>query len=655
MNDRTALLAQALSAHRAGDLTTAEPIYAQLLESDPDDAEILHLSAVIRLQKGRAEQALPLAERAVACDPAPAKPWNTLGSCRAALGDVDGAITAFESAVQCEPDFVAARANLANQLHAKGAVAEAEAHLRQVLKQTPDDAAQHNNLGSVLHAQGKGDEAEQHFRRALDLAPTLPEARLNLGIRARETGDVGLARSMLAGGGNPAIQLLHDTALPAIVGSEAEIDSLRRDYAAALDRFAASGAVIADPLRDLGQLPQFYLGYHGRDDRALQEKLASALLRATPSLGFTAAHCRPGHWHPGKTLKIGVVSRHLYAHTIGKLTQGLIRGLGAAGMESYAFFLGARDDAMTRAIAAGVDHARRLPSDLNRARALIAEAQLDVLFFPDIGMEPISYFLAFARLAPLQMVTWGHPVTTGLPNMDVFVSARDIEPAAAQTHYSERLVLLDRAALVYPRPPVVAPLDRRRLGIAPDQPLLVCPQSLFKLHPGFDPLIATVLRRLPRARLVLIDTRAAWRRQLEQRFQTTMADVAPQVVFVPRLSEADFIGLCAAADCMLDVPHWAGGNTTLEALASGTPVVTLPGTFMRGRFTAGLLDRAGLDDLIAADAVAYADKVAQVVDAARAWREKVLCRVPALYDHQQSARDFAALVHAEVEFAQKQH
>jgi predicted O-linked N-acetylglucosamine transferase (SPINDLY family) len=30
-------------------------------------------------------------------------------------------------------------------------------------------------------------------------------------------------------------------------------------------------------------------------------------------------------------------------------------------------------------------------------------------------MDPLSYFLAFSRMAPLQVATWGHPVTSGLP------------------------------------------------------------------------------------------------------------------------------------------------------------------------------------------------------------------------------------------------
>jgi predicted O-linked N-acetylglucosamine transferase (SPINDLY family) len=65
---------------------------------------------------------------------------------------------------------------------------------------------------------------------------------------------------------------------------------------------------------------------------------------------------------------------------------------------------------------------------------------------------------------------------------------------------------------------------------------------------------------------------------------------------------------------VIDTVRWSGGNTSLDALAAGTPVVTLPGRFMRGRQTAAMLRIIGLGELVAATAEDY---VRLAVEAAR--------------------------------------
>ena len=71
---------------------------------------------------------------------------------------------------------------------------------------------------------------------------------------------------------------------------------------------------------------------------------------------------------------------------------------------------------------------------------------------------------------------------------------------------------------------------------------------------------------------------------------------------------------------------WSGGNTSLDALASGLPLVTLPGAFMRGRQSAAMLTDLGLDELIAADAADYVEK-AVALGRDRERREALAARI----------------------------
>ena len=77
---------------------------------------------------------------------------------------------------------------------------------------------------------------------------------------------------------------------------------------------------------------------------------------------------------------------------------------------------------------------------------------------------------------------------------------------------------------------------------------------------------------------------------------------------------------------LLDPPHFTGGQTTLEAFSLGTPVVTLPGRFMRGRLTSGFYRHLGIEDAIARDEADYARIVGRLVGD-RPWRDALAARI----------------------------
>jgi predicted O-linked N-acetylglucosamine transferase (SPINDLY family) len=77
---------------------------------------------------------------------------------------------------------------------------------------------------------------------------------------------------------------------------------------------------------------------------------------------------------------------------------------------------------------------------------------------------------------------------------------------------------------------------------------------------------------------------------------------------------------------MLDTLRWTGGNTSLDALACALPIVTLPGAFMRGRQSAGMLGLMELRELIAVDAADYV-RIAVRLVRDRPWREEIVARI----------------------------
>jgi predicted O-linked N-acetylglucosamine transferase (SPINDLY family) len=393
----------------------------------------------------------------------------------------------------------------------------------------------------------------------------------------------------------------------------------------------------------------FFLAYHGQNDRELQTATARAFLRIIPSLQFTAPHCRgePSRGRSHRRIRIGFISRFFASHSIFSTSVGLIEKLSRRDFEVVVLRITpSRDDACTARIRAAADRMVDLDSDFRRAREQIAALELDILFYQDIGMEPISYFLAFARLAPVQCVSFGHPNTTGIPTMDYFISNDAFEPADADSHYSETLVRLGGLpTLAYyyePRLPLVR-ATAQSFGL-PDATLYLCPQTLFKIHPDFDAMLAGILARDPRGIVVLIAGQfQEFAHALRVRFQRTLAGVHQRVVFLPFMSLERFMQLLSIAVVVLDTPHFNGMNSSLQAFAVGAPVVTLPGRLQRGRHTQAMYRTMGIDDCIAADATEYIDiavRLGTEPPHARALRARILARKQVLFEDPRVVQEF---------------
>ena len=87
-----------------------------------------------------------------------------------------------------------------------------------------------------------------------------------------------------------------------------------------------------------------------------------------------------------------------------------------------------------------------------------------------------------------------------------------------------------------------------------------------------------------------------------------------RLLTLPFLPHDDYLQVNMHADVMLDCLRWSGGNTSLDAISAGLPVVTLPGRFMRARQSQGMLRLADVPELIADERQEY---VATAVDIAR--------------------------------------
>ncbi|MBK8322177.1 MAG: tetratricopeptide repeat protein [Betaproteobacteria bacterium] len=614
---------------------------------DPAIPQVNGQMGLVLRELGRLDEALDRVTEETRRYPGVARNHNNLGTTLLAFGRERDAEAAFLEAVRVDRNYATAYGNLAGLLQKRGELAGAEAAWREAARVVPTDTRALQQLGLVLTSRWRPAEAEPFLRRACELAPENPEParllayvlkRLNRAEEAREVARGILARD----GADLQAAVVEALALPAVPESAEALARARETYAKGLESLLAREALFARNAAQVLKLQSenFHLAYQGGDDRELQAKYAGFLAR----LG---ARAEPRYYEPRAKrgippearIRVGFLSGFFRDCTAGKYFRSWAAGLDRTRFEVFVYYTAYIRDAFSEALAKEIEHHRHIVDTVPRIADVVLADGLDILVHPEVGMDTSSYLLAGMRLAPVQLAGWGHPVTTGQGAIDAFITCAAMEPEGAQAHYTEHLERLPGIGTRYARPGPASDKSRADLGLPPEGTLYLCPQSLFKVHPDNDALFARVLASDPAGRLVFFeDQDPPLTRDFRARLGRALAAKGvseARAVFLGRAGHADYLRVNALADVMLDTLHWSGGNTSLDAIAMGLPVVTLPGAFMRGRQSAGMLGLAGVPELIAKDAEDYV-RLAVRLGTDAPWRAEVRARLaagaPRLFD-----------------------
>jgi protein O-GlcNAc transferase len=548
-----------------------------------------------------------------------------MGMCLRQLGHFSEAVAAYEQALVLMPTQASERPvvwyNLGNVHSARKQWETAAVCYRESLRLKSDNTAVLENLANVLIEQGDAEAAIEIYQRLSQLFPEEVAYRINQALT-----------------------------LPVLYISQSALDRWRQHYQSHLDALLASELPLAGPqFASRLMTTGFYLAYQGKSDFALQQKTGQILQRVLGDPAINDYPKSPPYRERGnRKRRIGFISRHLAAsHTIGKLMGGIIKHLDRELFEVQVFSIGPKLNTLMHLIADSNDrHSLLDERDIDACCRTLTEADLDVLYFTDLGMDVMTHLLAHHRFAPLQCTTWGHPVTSGSPAIDIFFSSQWVESENAQTQYNETLIALENYPFYYERPILEGEgllVSRADLGLESNEHLYTCVQSLFKMHPDIDRLFGEILKRDSEGVLVLLSHSSDTCTQaFLDRFGSQYPELLPRVRFVQRLPRAEFLGLLAISDILLDSIYFSGGNTSYEGFAFGTPIITLESPYMKGRLTAGLARMIGLEELIANTKESYIEKAVFYgthPDARQALKEKILQRCPQFYERLEPVRE----------------
>jgi CRISPR-associated protein Csy1 len=692
-------LAQAQQAFTQGDAARARHLAEAILATEPRAAHALALLANAANALKDFDAAASALERLRAVQPdnralrgAHAMALNNAGSLRYRDNDLAGAVVLYRRALEVDPDFALALTNLGACAERLRQHAEAAQSYARLARLQPGNVAAHLGRSRALRALGAHAEADAALRTAEQNARSAPE-RIEVGKELLRSGDGDAAARMLGADDSGDDQTV--SAIARLSAACNDVDGARWRYGVLAQRAATRGdersrfraerdaatvllqvpdntaalaqsrsayehavAKLVDDwpatrlqaagvtLEDL-ERSRFMLAYQGGDDRAIAMRYGDWLSAAVATLNPATIPAPRGGIE-----RIGLVSARWTQGTIAAYFGSWIGALRATGAKVHFFSTSPRHDGVSAALAAQADGSAVLPRPLHAAADALRRAELDLLIYPEVGLDGATEVLASLRLAPRQWAAWGHPVTTGLPTIDRFVSVATMEPPDADAHYRERLALLPGLGTRYARPPRVDDATRRQFEL-PAGPLYVLPHSPVKLHPDSDALLVAITRRDADACILAVADEipaltAAWRSRVGRALLDAGLDPERHLKIVPRLPIDAYRRLLACGDVVLDSLHFSGGNTSLDALAQATPVVTIEGRFMRGRQTAAMLRLLDAPQTIARDvdeAATIAVEITHSPDKRHELAQRLDANASHLFDREEPLEILRALVH----------
>lgn len=250
-----------------------------------------------------------------------------------------------------------------------------------------------------------------------------------------------------------------------------------------------------------------------------------------------------------------------------------------------------------------------LPSLFEKMVQVLRESLCHVLYHWKVGGGTLDYFLALSKSAPLQCTSYGSHGTSGMKEIDYYLSSTILEGQESALHYTERLVLLDSYATSHERHEPIHNIARSDVALPEQGAIYFCPHRLQKYHPSFDLYLKAILEKDHAGHIVLLTGRSKRLAGIfSERLRTSLGDTLFQRVIIrPMLPYDEYQKHLAVATCVLDSPAYAGDLTTHDAFNFGVPVVTSKGDLLVQRYTGGLYEAMGLEQLIARGIEDYAE------------------------------------------------
>ena len=161
----------ALQNHQKNNLTVAEKLYKEVLETRPNHIEAICYLGTLFAQTKKINLAKPLFLQAVKINPNNPNINNNLGNIFFELGEKEKAIKYYEKVIQLKPNHGDVYYNLGILFNSLGKYQKAANYFQKTIQINPNNLKNYNMLGAILIELGEYEKAINCYEKAIKIEP----------------------------------------------------------------------------------------------------------------------------------------------------------------------------------------------------------------------------------------------------------------------------------------------------------------------------------------------------------------------------------------------------------------------------------------------------------------------------------------------------
>ena len=345
----------------------------------------------------------------------------------------------------------------------------------------------------------------------------------------------------------------------------------------------------------------YYYTYFGENIKEILELYTRLSIKICPYLFYQVKKIEKSN-----KIRIGFISNFIFKnHSVSKDRLGIFKHLCMdKDYEVYLIHFDAKKEkeVIFEKIMGDVKYNEiLLKNSIKENYEIIEKLQLDILVFPEIGMDMDIYLMSYSKLAPIQINTWGHSDTSGMKTIDYYFSSEYFETENGQQNYSEKLIKLKSlSTYYYDNSMLFDKFDENektkiKYQLYENYHLYGIFQTVFKYHPELMDMIRSILVKDPKAFFIIFISKACWKEFMEYAYDFFGFNCS-RIKLIESIPNLPYCNLLKSMDILIDSYPFGGCNTSLDSFFFNKIVLTIPTNKLNGRFTYGFYKKMDILD-----------------------------------------------------------